>query len=611
MVAGKAGKLAPVIQLLIAIVLYCFRYIYEQAVTAIPLNGGSYNILLNTTSKRTAVIAATFGIITYLATGVASGTTAISYLNTQVSIDDDDGGDIPVVFGTICLFFVVAILPCIGIKESGKIALIIFIFHVLTLSILAFYSMIYAFQHPEILTQNILHTKFPDIDVIATGTDDTTDTGGSIILHGTFFTALFFGYSTAMLGTRTTSSFETCAQFIEQQKTGVFQKTLRNLWLFSIFCDFCFSFLTLAVLPLEGPEGIYANQKIVLAKMAVEVTSGNWLKALVCVDAFSVLVGSVLASYIGIIGLGRRLAFDRILPFFLTIENPFRQTNHCIIFLFFFIQSSLVFLVFTVKNNEFGTGISRFFTGFSSLSVMFFFAFGCLLLKVKRNHQPVSWEKCLFGILMVFCGLLGNFIEKTDSFTYFVVFFCFFGCLMFFMLERVFILRIIYFCLQKICPSSYGYYDEEDRETKRGKSIVRVLEEIHLPSIVFFCKRPELETMNKAILYVRKNEQTHHLQFIHVFNAQNEDEEQTNHTIIDDFINMTALFDAMYPKLKIDFIAIHVPNNGRGNCGKFDKACVQWIAQHLQIPPNMMFLRQPSNQPIHQVISLGVRVITG
>jgi amino acid transporter len=233
MVAGKAGKLAPVIQLLIAIVLYCFRYIYEQAVTAIPLNGGSYNILLNTTSKRTAVIAATFGIITYLATGVASGTTAISYLNTQVSIDDDDGGVIPVVFGTICLFFVVAILPCIGIKESGKIALIIFIFHVLTLSILAFYSMIYAFQHPEILTQNILHTKFPDIDVIATGTDDTTDTGGSIILHGTFFTALFFGYSTAMLGTRTTSSFETCAQFIEQQKTGVFQKTLRNLWLFS------------------------------------------------------------------------------------------------------------------------------------------------------------------------------------------------------------------------------------------------------------------------------------------------------------------------------------------------------------------------------------------
>ena len=58
-VAAKAGKLMPLTQLLVAVVLYFFRYIYEEAVTAIPLNGGSYNVLLNTTSKRTAAVAAT------------------------------------------------------------------------------------------------------------------------------------------------------------------------------------------------------------------------------------------------------------------------------------------------------------------------------------------------------------------------------------------------------------------------------------------------------------------------------------------------------------------------------------------------------------------------
>lgn len=39
-----------------------FRFIYEEVVTA---NGGTYNALLNTTSKRTAAFAACLGILSY------------------------------------------------------------------------------------------------------------------------------------------------------------------------------------------------------------------------------------------------------------------------------------------------------------------------------------------------------------------------------------------------------------------------------------------------------------------------------------------------------------------------------------------------------------------
>lgn len=40
--------------------------------------------------------------------------------------------------------------------------------------------------------------------------------------------ALFFGFSVSLLGV---SGFETSANYIEEQKEGVFAKTLRNMWI--------------------------------------------------------------------------------------------------------------------------------------------------------------------------------------------------------------------------------------------------------------------------------------------------------------------------------------------------------------------------------------------
>jgi hypothetical protein len=47
--------------------LVTFRRIYAEVVGAIPLNGGAYNVLLNTATKRLAAFAATLTILSCMA----------------------------------------------------------------------------------------------------------------------------------------------------------------------------------------------------------------------------------------------------------------------------------------------------------------------------------------------------------------------------------------------------------------------------------------------------------------------------------------------------------------------------------------------------------------
>lgn len=61
---------APLCLLIVGLALYLFRGIYGEAITSYPMNGGSYNLLINTTSKSVAALGACLSIIAYIATGV-------------------------------------------------------------------------------------------------------------------------------------------------------------------------------------------------------------------------------------------------------------------------------------------------------------------------------------------------------------------------------------------------------------------------------------------------------------------------------------------------------------------------------------------------------------
>ncbi|CAK4703971.1 unnamed protein product [Aphanomyces euteiches] len=247
-VVVKGGNLAPVCFAIVSFVLYLYRFIYSEAVMAVPLNGGSYNLLLNTTSKKVAAVAACLSTLCYLATSVVSATTSSYYLKTSVP-------DLPVNGVSIALLGLFALLMLLGIRESSMTAFIIFAHHMVCLTVLAVVCLVYAIKNPRVIHDNYVGMPYPSVDFVGSQID------------GNFFTAIFFGFSEAMLGV---TGFETSANFVEEQKPGVFPKTLR--W---------------------------------------------W----VAIDAFIVLSGGVLTSYDGITGLIRRLAADRVMPEFFATRN--------------------------------------------------------------------------------------------------------------------------------------------------------------------------------------------------------------------------------------------------------------------------------------------------
>ncbi|OQR82545.1 hypothetical protein ACHHYP_15869 [Achlya hypogyna] len=580
--AAKAGKLAPVAMAMVAAVLYLYRFIYGEVVNAIPLNGGSYNVLLNTTSKRLASIAAALGILSYVATGVVSGTSACTYLASQVP-------GLLVVHASIGLLVFFAVLAIIGISESAFVALAIFTAHTITLVVLCGAAIVYVIHDGGKTLAANFHAPYPDINMAGQWID------------GNVWTALFFGTSTAMLGI---SGFETSAQFVEEQAPGVFPKTLRNMWWGVVLFNPLISFLALGVLPLQD---IQDHKNTVLAAMGKAV-GGRRLETWVALDAFVVLSGAVLTSYVGITGLVRRLAFDRILPGFLLQTNRCRGTPHNIIGLYLAVASSLVLAL----HGEVDL-LSGVYT-FAFLGLMVMFGVGCMLLKFKRAELRRSviapWWSCVVGVLFMLTALVGNLLGDPTVLTYFALYFLAVLLVVETMFERVLLLRLLKYLLDYLTPSqapgpSVGHRllddeapvlspDSEGQALDRspGSSIAKVIHAINLPPIFFFAKTPHLPSLNKAVLYVRQNEQTSHLYIVHV-GSDNAS-----------FGSVVGLFDRMYPKLRIDFLRIEGST--------FGPAVVEWVSRKYETPKNLMFIKQPNHDCAHTIASLGgVRVITG
>ena len=193
-----AGRWAPLVLLMVAGILFLFRSIYAEVVGALPLNGGAYNALLNTTSKYRASIAACLTLLSYMATAVISASEAMHYVHTMWN-------DLSVTASTIGVLAFFMALTIIGITESSRVAIFIFIFHLAALALLLGAGIFFIIETGvEIMLSN-LAIKAPK--------------GLS--------TALYFGFAASLLGI---SGFESSANFVEEQAEGVFPKTLRNMW---------------------------------------------------------------------------------------------------------------------------------------------------------------------------------------------------------------------------------------------------------------------------------------------------------------------------------------------------------------------------------------------
>jgi len=546
--AAQAGRYAPLVLAIVAAVLYLFRKVYAEVGSALPLNGGTYTVLLNTTNKRLAAGAACLTLLSYVATAVISGGEAMHYAHHLWH-------GLDVFPATIALLGLFAVLNLIGITESAVVAVGIFVFHILTLVVLSVAGAVALAGDPALFWRNW---------------SAPSDVG---LGH-----ALFFGFAAAMLGI---SGFESSANFIEEQGPGVFPKTLRNMWAAVAIFNPLIALLSLGLLPLahirEAPPDL-------LAQMG-ERSWGPLLRTWVSLDAVLVLSGAVLTSYVGVIGLMRRMSLDRCLPQVLLAQNALRRTNHWIILLFFAACCSI--LVVTGGDVSLLAGVYTL----SFLSVMALFAIGNMLLKVTRDRLPretrASWPAVSVALGAVLLGIAGNVMLDVDNVRVFALYFAGTAAIVATMFVRVHLFRLLLFVSRALVERMRRINDSI------RAFVVSNISAINSLTVVYFTKGDDLAELNRAALYVLTNEQTTNLKVVHVY----EDARKIPPALAEHL----ATIDRIYPRLKVDFVAVK---------GTFTPGLVEALSKRLDVPRNYMFIGTPGDRFPHRIESLGgVRLI--
>lgn len=543
-----AGQYAWVALLMVGGVLFLFRSIYSEVVGALPLNGGAYNALLNTTSKKTASLAACLTLLSYMATAVISASEAMHYVHHLWE-------GLPIIYATIGLLALFMGLTILGIGESSIVAIVIFITHISTLTLLVVIGFIYLFSNGfDILAMNY-----------------------SQPVEGSIWTALFFGFAAAMLGI---SGFESSSNFVEEQAPGVFPKTLRNMWLAVTIFNPLTAFLAIAILPMIAVE---ENQTALLAYLG-GIAGGNWLAILISVDAAMVLSGAVLTSYVGVTGLVHRMTLDRCLPQFLLTTNS-RGSAYLIMISFFLLCVSILL----ITEGDIGA-LAGVYT-ISFLSVMCLFGIGNILLKLRRNRLPrpvrASGIVLFVAISAVLAALVGNAILNPPYVWVFLKYFIPTVSVVFIMLFRIRLLRFFtYMLLQieqplaKILPlTSY--------------TLKRLIKTIKSQEFVFFTRGDNIANINQVMRYIEENE---HTSRIRIVNVLREGEEPPVKLIED-----VEVLNRAYPELDVDFIVIR---------GHFGPELIQELSTKWKVPKNFMFIGSPGDRFIYGLQELGgVRLV--
>jgi len=554
-----AGKYAWITLLIVAFVLFLFRKIYAEVVCALPLNGGAYNALLNTTSKMMASFAATLTILSYMATSVISANEAMHYLHSLWSSE-------PIILSTIILLVLFALMTIMGIRESSKVAIGIFLFH---------------------LSSMVLLTIFVGYHLLSNGFGILAE-NWSLPVEGSVTTAIFLGFSASMLGI---SGFESSANYVEQQKRGVFVKTLNNMWIIVSIINPLMAFLAISIIAI--PEIKELHSDVLLSQMA-HISGGSWLGWVISADAVIVLSGAVLTSFVGVTGLLERMTLDRILPPFFLKRNK-RGSSYRIIILFLLISISV--LLITRGKVETLAGVYTI----SFLSVMGLFAIGNIFLKVKRSKLPrqykARWISVFLALTGVIIALIGNItIESEDpdipsNFSIFLDYFIPFILFIIIMLNRLTILGLLLKLVRK-------FFDPLRNVFLRLHVVInQSIERISSQEFVFFTRGDNISNLNKVMLYILKNESTNRLKLVTVL----EEDDREAIKLFNSLKKDVEFLDKEYPEISVDLVKVH---------GKFTPALVQKLSKEWNIPINFMFIGSPGDHFPYRIEELGgVRLI--
>ena len=477
-----------------------------------------------------------------------------------------------VFWATVVLLGLFALLNVMGISDSATVALVIFVFHILTLACLVVIGAAAILSDPSVIAANWA-TPMAEWPTPRAG----------------IWIALFFGFSAAMLGI---SGFESSANYIEEQRAGVFPKTLRNMWIAVALFNPLISLLSFGLLPMEE---IAAHKEALLSEMGRRgaVTLGMPSNSLVArfvagwisMDAVVVLSGAVLTSYVGVTGLVRRMSLDSCLPQLLLKTNRWRNTNHWIIVAFFFLCCSILFI--TAGRIEMLAGVYTL----SFLSVMALFAAGNLLLKARQPklaRSTVAHRTTVFVALVgVLVALVGNVLIDPQYVRVFSMYFVVALCVVAIMFYRSSLLtaglrtglalgRLP--LLRRLWPEQW---------------LRLLLQSIQCRSILFFATAGTRDELRRVAEYVGRNEQIRILRLVWCYEDLAE--------IPADLADLQRDVDRDFPGLHIDLLLVRA---------RLDATVVDALAKRLSVPLNYMFITPTTAASIEDLSTWGgVRII--
>jgi amino acid transporter len=490
-----------------------------------------------------------------MATAVISASEAMHYLHSILPT-------LPLILATIILLAIFMGITILGIGESSKVALCIFMFHLISLVILVG-AIFYYLKN--------------------TGLSIFYANNSSAPMHGSLTMAIFWGFSAAMLGI---SGFESSANFVEEQQKGVFPKTLRNMWIAVSVFNPLMAFLALAVVPI--PE-VSQHEADLLSYMG-QLAGGNWLATLISIDAVLVLSGAVLTAFVGVTGLIERMTLDRILPAYFLKKNS-RGSSYRIIILFFLLSISI--LLITHGKVEALAGVYTI----SFLAVMGLFGIGNILLKIKRQKLPrperATWFAVFLAVGAVLFALVGNIIKKPlpgehANFTIFAEYFIPAILFVGIMLNRIALLEILLKFIEYLFAPILRFV------SRTNENILFTIDRIQSQEFVFFTRGDNIANLNKVLLYIQGNEHTKKIKIVTVSPERQAD-------MVERLKKDIEFLDREYPEITIEFVEIE---------GTFAPELIQNLSKEWNVPVNFMFIGSPGDHFPFRVEELGgVRLI--
>ncbi|KAG0165359.1 hypothetical protein DFQ30_008560 [Apophysomyces sp. BC1015] len=504
--------------------------------------------MLNTTSKWVAAVAACLSILDYLATCVVSASTASAYLAAEVSLPS---GLTPFII-TIIILVGFALICLLGIRESSSLALSIFLLHILTMSVLIISSIIaWAKQGNSVLVQN-WQQPIPE------GMNP--------------WRMVFQGFCIGLLGV---TGIESAENYIEDLKPNTFPKVMNNMYGLLLMLNTPMTLLVTALVPMSlVPD----NAATIISVLGQHATGGSrWLRMWIMIDAVIVLCAGVLTGLVGATGLVQRLAS--------------------------------ITLYSIVGGNT--TSLSGVFA-VAFLCILSTYAVVNILMKYKRGRllriTNVRLSVALLTLGFLLTSLIGNIVIDSSIAEYFVIYFLVVLIVVLLMLKRGWLFRLLYW--------SFGQMDFVHRRwpkfsEKTLTSIQRRIQQFRKQPFVFFVKTDESHVMNKAIQYIKKNEEAGHVKFVHIYSRVEDipEDMETNHRMLDE----------IYPKIQIDLVRqteaknkppTHFEPSQMFIQGKFDPATVDAVSHQLDIPKSFMFMTCPGKDfPYRFGDFEGVRII--